>query len=119
MGYYHCSNAMSRASFAHCGDRRPSIVNSNHCVFGVLQYSLPGQEPRGDIFYFDYGVVAFWGLSKTQERDVLKNLVYPCEGELLFPSIELLLLIPVYLDFFSKQPNSCLTKWSWMPQDLF
>jgi len=33
----------------------------------------------GDVLYFDYGVVVFWGLSKKQEQDVLKNLVAPCQ----------------------------------------
>lgn len=36
------------------------------------QYWAPGlDEPKGDIFYFDYGVVAFWGLSAKEEQDVL------------------------------------------------
>ena len=27
-----------------------------------------GDEPMGDILYFDYGCVAFWGLTQKQEQ---------------------------------------------------
>ena len=30
---------------------------------------------RGEVFYFDYGCLAFWGLSERQEREVLGLLV--------------------------------------------
>ena len=30
------------------------------------QYLTPAGEARGDVFYFDYGVVVFWGLEKHQ-----------------------------------------------------
>jgi uncharacterized Rmd1/YagE family protein len=33
---------------------------------------------RGECFYFDYGAVAFWGLSERQEREVLRSLLAPC-----------------------------------------
>ena len=34
------------------------------------QYSVPGstEQPCGDIFYFDYGCITFWGLSQKQVR---------------------------------------------------
>ena len=32
---------------------------------------------RGEVFYFDYGCLAFWGLSERQEREVLGLLVRP------------------------------------------
>ena len=32
------------------------------------QYSSVTEEPRGDIFYFDYGCIAFWGLTVKQVR---------------------------------------------------
>lgn len=38
-----------------------------------------GAEPCGDILYFDYGCIAFWGLTEKQEQDVLRNMVVPCE----------------------------------------
>jgi len=43
------------------------------------RYSELGGMPLGDIFYFDYGCVAFWGLTQKQEQDILRNLVVPCE----------------------------------------
>lgn len=45
----------------------------------VGRYCDLGGPPIGDIFYFDYGCVAFWGLTQKQEQDVLRNLVVPCE----------------------------------------
>ena len=27
-----------------------------------------GEEPIGDILYFDYGCIAFWGLTQKQEQ---------------------------------------------------
>ena len=38
------------------------------------------------MFYFDYGCVAFWGLTHKQEQDILRNLVVPCEENPLPPS---------------------------------
>jgi uncharacterized Rmd1/YagE family protein len=32
------------------------------------RYSRLGELPIGDIFYFDYGCVAFWGLTQKQEQ---------------------------------------------------
>ena len=50
------------------------------------QYSELGQGIVGDVLYFDYGVVVFWGLTKKQEQDVLKNLVVPCQLSPLPPA---------------------------------
>jgi hypothetical protein len=33
-------------------------------VYG--QYSAAGSEAKGDIFYFDYGCVAMWGLTQKE-----------------------------------------------------
>ena len=30
------------------------------------------------MFYFDYGCLAFWGLTERQEREVMRGLVGPC-----------------------------------------
>lgn len=38
------------------------------------------------MFYFDYGCVAFWGLTQKQEQDILRNLVVPCEDNPLPPA---------------------------------
>lgn len=32
------------------------------------KYSRLGEMPIGDVFYFDYGCVAFWGLTQKQEQ---------------------------------------------------
>ena len=37
-----------------------------------------GEYCRGEVFYFDYGCLAFWGLSERQEREVMRSLVAPC-----------------------------------------
>ena len=49
-------------------------------------YGRPAQESCGDVFYFDYGCVAFWGLTQKQEQDILRNLVVPCEDNPLPPA---------------------------------
>lgn len=36
-----------------------------------------GEYVRGEVFYFDYGCLAFWGLSERAEREVLRLLVAP------------------------------------------
>lgn len=33
---------------------------------------------RGDVFYFDYGIVVFWGLTVLDEHTVLRSLVSGC-----------------------------------------
>ena len=33
---------------------------------------------RGDVFYFDYGVLALWGLTERAEREVVRGLAGPC-----------------------------------------
>ena len=41
-----------------------AVVTTVLCCTG--QYMTPTGEVRGDVFYFDYGVVAIWGLEKVQ-----------------------------------------------------
>lgn len=36
--------------------------------------SAPGERPRGDVFYFDYGVVVFWGLTQRAEAAALASI---------------------------------------------
>jgi hypothetical protein len=43
-----------------------------------LLFVQEGEPCRGECFYFDYGAVAFWGLSERQEREVLRTLLAPC-----------------------------------------
>eukprot|EP00884_Botryococcus_braunii_P016721 jgi/Botrbrau1/3732/Bobra.0363s0017.2 len=52
-------------------------------VYG--QYHAAGAEAKGDIFYFDYGCVAMWGLTQKEEQDVLRNVVVPCQENPLPP----------------------------------
>jgi uncharacterized Rmd1/YagE family protein len=40
---------------------------------------MPGR-PRGELFFFDYGVVVTWGLTEIQERRIL-DLLAPYEEE--------------------------------------
>ncbi len=35
-------------------------------------------EPGRDVFFFDYGVVACWGMDAQQERDVVRQLTVQC-----------------------------------------
>ena len=53
----------------------PCAVSLCLCFFiltlltlGAGQYNPGSGDAQGDIFYFDYGVVAFWGLEKPQAR---------------------------------------------------
>ncbi len=41
------------------------------------RYSRLGELPQGDIFYFDYGCVAFWGLTQKQEQVGLVDRCMP------------------------------------------
>ncbi len=47
------------------------------------QYCPPNSAPEGDVFYFDYGVVAFWGCTKAAEQDVLRGVVTDCRIQAL------------------------------------
>ncbi|KDD75005.1 YagE family hypothetical protein [Helicosporidium sp. ATCC 50920] len=40
---------------------------------------------RGDVFYFDYGVVVFWGLTQRAEAEVLARVVAPALVDALPP----------------------------------
>ena len=45
-------------------------------------YKVPGGDAAlGDIFYFDWGCVVFWGLDKSAERHILKEIAEPCVDE--------------------------------------
>jgi uncharacterized Rmd1/YagE family protein len=45
-------------------------------------YKVPGGDAaRGDIFYFDWGAVVFWGLETEAERHILKEIAEPCLDE--------------------------------------
>jgi uncharacterized Rmd1/YagE family protein len=48
-------------------------------------YKVPGGDAaQGDIFYFDWGCIVFWGLDKSMERHIIKEIAEPClEGDAL------------------------------------
>lgn len=50
-------------------------------------YKVPGGDTsRGDIFYFDWGCIVFWGLEKSAERHILREIAEPCvDDEHRFP----------------------------------
>eukprot|EP00127_Corallochytrium_limacisporum_P000583 Clim_evm10s20 gene=Clim_evmTU10s20 len=52
----------------------PQIFQEAMYAHYVLPVSTAGQDPVGEIFYFDYGCVVMWGLSEVQEREVLYEL---------------------------------------------
>jgi uncharacterized Rmd1/YagE family protein len=58
----------------------PRLSVRTHCTAPVV---LParlqdGEYIKGEVFYFDYGCLAFWGLTERQEREVMRSLVGPC-----------------------------------------
>lgn len=48
------------------------------CVPQVEYIKGVGDTPGGDIFFFDYGVVACWGLTKSQEMTIVRGLARQC-----------------------------------------
>ncbi|KAL4430906.1 hypothetical protein ABPG75_006162 [Micractinium tetrahymenae] len=47
-------------------------------LYGLYESSKDGEYCRGEVFYFDYGCLALWGLSERQEREVIRALAGPC-----------------------------------------
>ena len=68
-------------------ERGPRFLLHSYAEVLYGQYGNLGEESSGDVFYFDYGCVAFWGLTEKQEQDILTNIVRHCEENSL-PSIE-------------------------------
>ncbi len=71
-------------SYIHCHTNTTThtYTQTKHTDVLYGQYWAPGlDEPKGDVFYFDYGVVAFWGLTAKEEQDVLDVCV--CGGWVL------------------------------------
>lgn len=50
-----------------------SAIKSYPDVFYVEYFTSNDDTPGGDVFFFDYGVVACWGLSKQQEAAVIRT----------------------------------------------
>ncbi|KAF8071355.1 RMD1 [Scenedesmus sp. PABB004] len=51
-----------------------SAIKSYPDVFYVEFFAAAGDAPGGDLFFFDYGVVACWGLDSGQEAAVVASL---------------------------------------------
>lgn len=66
-------------------ERGPRFLLHSYAEVLYGQYGSLGEESVGDVFYFDYGCVAFWGLTEKQETDILHNIVRPCEENSLPP----------------------------------
>ena len=66
-------------------ERGPRFLLHSYAEVLYGQYGSLGEESSGDVFYFDYGCVAFWGLTEKQETDILHNIVRPCEENSLPP----------------------------------
>ncbi len=51
-----------------------SAIKSYPDVFYVEYFAASDDAPGGDLFFFDYGVVACWGLDGPQEAAVMRTL---------------------------------------------
>jgi uncharacterized Rmd1/YagE family protein len=47
-----------------------SAIKSYPDVFYVEYFAASDDAPGGDLFFFDYGVVACWGLDSAQVRQI-------------------------------------------------
>ncbi|KXZ48550.1 hypothetical protein GPECTOR_27g721 [Gonium pectorale] len=56
----------------------PSTVRSFPDVFYVEYDKGVHPAPGGDVFFFDYGVVACWGMTKTQEMTIVRGIATQC-----------------------------------------
>jgi hypothetical protein len=52
-----------------------SAIKSYPDVFYVEYFAASGDAPGGDLFFFDYGVVACWGLDSAQVRQIIAPLI--------------------------------------------
>ncbi|EFN59010.1 hypothetical protein CHLNCDRAFT_137677 [Chlorella variabilis] len=44
----------------------------------ISEFHRAGDDSAGHVFYFDFGVLVFWGLSKDIERYILREVVDAC-----------------------------------------
>lgn len=57
----------------------PGTVLSYPDVFYVEYIKGVGDQPGGDCFFFDYGVVACWGMTKSQEMTLVRGIARQCQ----------------------------------------
>ena len=67
-------------------ERGPRFLLHSYAEVLYGQYGSLGEESSGDVFYFDYGCGAFWGMSEKQEQDILQNVVRACVEYSLSPA---------------------------------
>ncbi|GIL90859.1 hypothetical protein Vretifemale_18578 [Volvox reticuliferus] len=61
-----------RAAYgSHAVRKYPDVI---HCQMSRGREAMPGS----DVFFFDYGVVACWGLLPDAERDLVRNIAVQC-----------------------------------------
>ncbi|GLI67839.1 hypothetical protein VaNZ11_012123 [Volvox africanus] len=64
--------AKLRAAYgSHAVRKYPDVI---HCQMSRGWEAMPGS----DVFFFDYGVVACWGLLPDAERDLVRNIAVQC-----------------------------------------
>lgn len=58
-----------------------SAIKSYPDVFYVEYFAASDDAPGGDLFFFDYGVVACWGLDSTQEAAVIRTIAQQASSQ--------------------------------------
>ncbi|KAF6262180.1 hypothetical protein COO60DRAFT_1699457 [Scenedesmus sp. NREL 46B-D3] len=58
-----------------------SAIKSYPDVFYVEYFAASDDAPGGDLFFFDYGVVACWGLDSAQEAAVMRTLAHQAANQ--------------------------------------
>ncbi|GIL66175.1 hypothetical protein Vafri_19780 [Volvox africanus] len=56
----------------------PNTIRSFPDVFYVEYIKGADIQPGGDVFFFDYGVVACWGMTKAQEMTIVRGIATQC-----------------------------------------
>ncbi|KAL6757794.1 hypothetical protein V8C86DRAFT_2613487 [Haematococcus lacustris] len=59
----------------------PSSVLSYPDAFYVEYIKGYADQPGGDCFFFDYGVVACWGMTKSQEMTIVRGIARQCQQQ--------------------------------------
>uniref|UniRef100_A0A6U0V7E2 DUF155 domain-containing protein n=1 Tax=Polytomella parva TaxID=51329 RepID=A0A6U0V7E2_9CHLO len=59
----------------------PGTVLSYPDVFYVEYIKGTDDYPGGDVYFFDYGVVACWGMTKTQEMTIVRGIAVQCMNQ--------------------------------------
>ncbi|WIA12464.1 hypothetical protein OEZ86_003424 [Tetradesmus obliquus] len=58
-----------------------SAIKSYPDVFYVEYFAASDDAPGGDLFFFDYGVVACWGLDSAQEAAVMRTIAHQAANQ--------------------------------------